>query len=231
VGVLGDYVKSKLPAPPACIDVRLRTIRWTETVVRGDCTIAGVRHLIAAWNIELGVTDSVPGQAVVMQTYLELRGGQDSGLNEDSVLATWRTQGLLGAKVLADAPVDIKDLVGLYQAVACYGGAYLGIACPELAKEQFQANQPWTCVKGPPIEGGQCIVALGSDDTGLLCATWGGVAQVTFPFLARCLDEAWAIISDEFVRAGGGPTCKRSKPTSISSASRCLTAQSVGRDG
>jgi hypothetical protein len=112
---------------------------------------------------------------------------------------------LFGAKIDAYAPVDVKDLVELHQAVAFYGGCYLGIECPQSAQEQFQNGQPWTFVPGSPIEGGHCIDALGYSANGLLCATWGGIALVTFGFLAHFLDEAWVIIPNQFVKAGKGP--------------------------
>lgn len=205
VGNVGDYVSGKLPSPPAAVSVPDASYPMDGNDQYGDCTIAGVAHLIAAWNVEVKQADAVPDAPTVVATYEKLTGGPDTGLNENNVLSCWRTTGLFGGKIDAYAPVDTKDLVGLQQAVAFYGGAYLGIVCPESAQEQFQANQPWTYVPRSPVEGGHCIVALGYNASGLLCATWGGIAEVTYPFLAHYLDEAWAIISEEFAQAGRGP--------------------------
>ena len=48
-------------------------------------------------------------------------------------------------------------------------------------------------------------MALGYTPTAVLCATWGGIAEVTYPFLAHFLDEAFAIISAEYVEAEHTP--------------------------
>jgi hypothetical protein len=80
---------------------------------------------------------------------------------------------------------------------------YLGIACPESAQEQFQNSQPWTYDPSSPIEGGHCIVGGGYDAGGVWCETWGGVAYVTYPFLAHYCEEVWCPISNELVEAGG----------------------------
>jgi hypothetical protein len=205
VGMLGDYVTGKLPAPPASVAVPNTAYPIDGNDQYGDCTIAGVAHLIAAWDVEVNEPDRVPDQQTVISTYEQLTGGADTGLNENNVLSYWRSTGLFGEKIDAYAPVATKDIVGLHQAVAFYGGAYLGIACPESAQEQFQAKQPWTYVPGSPVEGGHCIVALGYTATAMLCATWGGIAEVTYPFLAHFMDEAWAVISHQFVEAKRGP--------------------------
>lgn len=202
---LSVYAQGKLPPPPtevAVPDARY-PVDGNDTV--GDCTMAGVAHLISAWDAEVAEDDLVPPAADVLSEYYRLTGGQDTGLNEANVLQVWRKQGLFGHQIEAYAPVDPANIVELHQAVAFYGGCYLGIECPESAQQQFAAGQPWTYVPSSPIEGGHCIVALGYTPNGLLCATWGGVAEVTYPFLSHFLDESWCVISNQFVEAGKGP--------------------------
>jgi hypothetical protein len=46
-------------------------------------------------------------------------------------------------------------------------------------------------------------VALGYTQTALLCATWGGIAEVTYGFLAHYLTEAWCVLSHQLVEAQG----------------------------
>lgn len=203
---LGAYATGKLPAPPAEVAVPAAGYPLDGNSEYGDCVACGCAHLVAAWDAETGEPDPVPDETEVVQTYFELTGGPDSGLNEATVLQTWRAQGLFGRRIDAYAPVGCSDLVGLHQAVAFYGGAMLGIACPQSAQEQFAAGAPWTYVPGSPVAGGHCIVALGYDSEAMLCATWGGVARVTYPFLAHFLDEAWAVIPSQFVEAGRGPS-------------------------
>lgn len=211
VGTLGLYSTGKLPAPPPSVavpgDVSLYPMDGNDEW--GDCTIAGVAHLLAAWDTLVDSTKiPVPTSAKVVALYEKLTGSKTApgpGLNEATLLSQWRSKGLFGNKIDAYVPVDYKNIVELQQAIAFYGAAYLGIACPESAQQQFQENQPWTYVPGSPVEGGHCIVALGYTQTAVLCATWGGIAEVTYPFLSHFLDEAYAIISEEYVEAKKTP--------------------------
>jgi hypothetical protein len=202
---LSVYATSKLLAPPSEVAVPNAQYPIDGNDRYGDCTMAGVAHLISAWDAEVTEDDLVPNAPDVIAEYFQLTGGQDSGLNEADVLRTWQKSGLFGHQIAAYAPVDPSNITELHQAVAFYGACYLGINCPESAQEQFAEDQPWTYVPGSPIEGGHCIVALGYTSSALLCATWGGIAEVTYPFLSHFMDESWAIISNQFVEAGKGP--------------------------
>ena len=209
---LGEYATGKIPAPPASVDVpgTVTDYPMDGNDEWGDCVIAGIAHLIAAWNLLVDSTSiPVPTDEQCVALYEQLTGSTTApgpGLNEASVLSQWRQQGLFDNRIDAYAPVNYGDIVELHQAVAFYGGVYFGLACPESAMQQFQAGEPWTYVPGSTIEGGHCIVALGYTSTALLCATWGGIAEVTYPFVAHYMDEAFAIISAEYVAANGGPT-------------------------
>lgn len=204
LSTLGTYATGKLPKPPASVDAPSNVV-WgmddNDTI--GDCTIAGVDHLIAAWDADYNELDSRPTDTTIQSTYFALTGGQDTGLNEADVLKAWQTTGLFNNKIAGYAPVHPHNLVEIHQAIAFYGGSYFGIACPASAQEQFQAGQPWTYVKDSPIEGGHCIVGVGFDASGVYCVTWGGLALVTYPFLAHYMSESWCVISQELVEHGG----------------------------
>ena len=202
VSTIGAYAYGRLPAPPAAVHAPAGPYPLDAHDQYGDCTIAGVAHLIAAWNAEVKENDPVPRASSVVETYFSLTGGEDTGLNEQVVLEAWRTDGLFGEKIAAYAPVNHQNIVELHQTIAFFGGAYLGIQCPASAQEQFAAGRPWTYVPGSPVDGGHCIAAIGYTATALLCATWGGVAEVTYSFLSHFLDEAWAVIPHQFVERG-----------------------------
>jgi len=173
----------------------------------GDCTIAGVDHLIAAWNVLFGVSDPRPSLSVLEAEYHAL-SPDDQGCVEATVLADWLSPGLFGQTIAGYAPLDHRNEIELKQGVAFLGGAYLGIACPSSAQEQFAEQQrtdkmiPWTVVPGAQIEGGHCIVAVGYTAIGLLCVTWGSIVEVTWTFLRKYLEEAWAIVSHELAEKG-----------------------------
>jgi len=91
--------------------------------------------------------------------------------------------------------------------IAYLGNAYLGIACPVSAQQQFVKQQqtrqivPWTVVNGSPIDGGHCIVAVGYNAQGV-CVTWGEIVVVTWHSSSNTAIEAWAILTREIVEHG-----------------------------
>lgn len=197
------YASGKIPTPPRTVEVPKATYPIDCNDKIGDCTIAGVSHLLEAWNTEVQEHDSIPSETAIESEYFKLTGGEDAGLNESNVLATWHKEGLFGDKIAGYASVSTKDLLAQHQAVAFYGGAYLGIECPGSAQEQFANNEPWT-YEDSPIEGGHCVVALGyGPNGGLHCATWGGIAVVEASFLAHYLTECWVVLSNEMVERKG----------------------------
>lgn len=199
---LSVYATGKLPAPPAAWEVPEASYPIDCNDRIGDCTYAGVDHLNRAWNASVGEHDKLPTEAQVEAAYFAETGGEDTGCVEADVLKRWHTEGLFGEKIAGYAPVNPRDLLQLHQAVAFYGGCYLGIECPESAQEQFGAGEPWTYIEDSPVEGGHCVVALGyGPNGGLHCATWGGIAVLEASFLAHYLDEAWVVLPHQLVEA------------------------------
>ena len=203
---LAVYGRGPLPAPPASVDYYTGlSLPLDGNGEFGDCVAAGMAHCIAVWDKEVSENLHIPDEQEVVNTYFHLTGGADSGLNESSVLTEWTRTSLMGHTIAAFAPVDTSRISEIQQAVAFYGACMFGIQCPDSAQRQLQENKPWTVVPGAQVEGGHCIVAVGYDHKYVYCATWGGVASVSYPFLSKYLDEGYAVIPDAFVRAGKGP--------------------------
>jgi len=214
---LMTYTPSGFPAPPATFGTleKLQKIPWgmdgNDTL--GDCTIAGADHVIATENALLGTKDARPALAVLEAQYKVL-SPKDQGCVMATVLQNWRSKGLFRMpkgtnKISQYAPFDQRNKNEFLQVIAFTGNAYLGIACPESAQQQFAKQTqtgtlvPWTVVKGSPIAGGHCIVAVGYTTQGLYCVTWGGVVLVTWAFVTKYCDEGWAIITQELSEKGG----------------------------
>lgn len=192
---LDVYAQGILPTPPPSVAVPKAKYLIDNNDVEGDCTIAGVVHLKESWHAKYGLPYTPPTPLEIKTKYRSLTpNGEDTGLVEATLLQTWQTVGLFGSELEAYAPVKPTNILGIHQSVAFYDGAYLGIECPASAQEQFANGEPWTYT-GSPIEGGHCIVALGYTANGLLCATWGGIAEVTYSFCAHYLTEVWCLIS------------------------------------
>src|ERR1039457_1882225 len=140
---LQTYAVGKLPTPPRTVEVPKTVYPIDGNDQYGDCTIAGVAHLLGAWNAETHENDPVPSEKAIVAEYFKLTGGEDSGLNEADVLKTWHAEGLFGEPIAGYAPVNPQNLLDLHQAVAFYGGCYLGIEAPASCQEQFGADEPW----------------------------------------------------------------------------------------
>lgn len=206
-----EYLTAPFALPPSAWPVPKASYPMDGNDVDGDCTIAGAAHFIAALNKWLKKRDHVPTAAQVKTEYFKETGGQDTGLVEANVLKKWQTVGLFGHKIAAYAPIKPTDLNGIKQAIAFYGGCYLGILCPDSAQRQFEQQEetgkqvPWT-YEGEQTDDGHCVIALGYTADGLLCATWGApdplpAVLITWDFLAHYLEEAWVILSHELVEA------------------------------
>lgn len=202
---LSAYAAGKLPAPPPEVAPPPPPPGGWGMLGNdqfGDCTIAGAAHLDMAWNTDTDLHDHVPSVQETVDTYFAITNGQDTGCNEHAVLQRWRSLGLFGEKIAAYAPVRLGDIIGLHQAIALYGGAYLGVALPASAQDQFRDGQTWTVVPGSPIEGGHCIVAVGYTPGAVAIVTWGKIVWVTYPWLAAYCDEVWAILSAQAKEKG-----------------------------
>ena len=86
VGMLRDYVEGNVLNPPRAVSVPDASYPMDGNDTLGDCTIAGVAHLLAAWDVEVKESLPVPDQAQVVSTYEQLTGGPDTGLNESVVI-------------------------------------------------------------------------------------------------------------------------------------------------
>lgn len=200
---LAVYARGRrLPRPPVSVAVPEVAYPIDRNDVEGDCTLAGVDHLLRAWNAQYPLEQArIPSEAEIESTYRTLTGGADSGLVEASLLRFWMLEGLFGTKIEGYAPIDPRNLLTIHQAIAFYGGAYLGILCPRSAQEQFANREPWTYC-GEETRDGHCVLALGYDERGdLLVATWGGIATLTAGFRAHYLEEAWCVLGPQLVAA------------------------------
>ena len=199
---LSVYATGKLPTPPKTVEPPKGVYPMDGNDQYGDCTMAGVAHLIEAFDAEVAEKDPIPAEQEVVNEYFKLTGGEDTGLNEAEVLKVWHTKGLFGETIAGYAPVNPKDLLELHQSIAFYGGCYLGIECGPPQQEQFQRGEQWVWEDSAEEDEGHCVVALGyGPNGGLHVKTWGGEAILTAGFLAHNLQEAWCILPHQLIEA------------------------------
>ncbi len=210
---LSDHMRmSALPPVPAVVDYASKVKSWPMYLndTLGDCTIAGAGHMVQAWTAYAKGEVTLPNSAIL--SVYEAVGGYvpgdpstDNGCVEQDVLAYLQQNGIGGHKILAYAQVNVQDRAEMKAALNIFGSVYLGAQMPESAMQQTDAGQPWSVVPGSPIEGGHCFVVQRWDDSAapLTVVTWGQLQRVTDGWWEANGDEAWVIITQDWLNAKG----------------------------
>lgn len=208
---LETYLTPALAAPPPAADWTIKVESWpmfkNDTV--GDCTCAAAGHDIEAWTVTAtGVEAQVADQEVIVAYsaitgYNPTTGANDNGANVLDVLKYWRTTGIAGHYIGAFAEVGPTNHQEVEQSVYLFGGLYLGLNMPTTAQEQTSAKEPWDVGTGPDAQpgswGGHAVPLLAYDQTSLTVVTWGALQKMTWSFLDTYCDEAYALISQDWL--------------------------------
>ena len=143
--MLASYAGA-LPPPPTAVDWTAGIAQWPVSLNDrlGCCTIAGAAHLVQGWTTKASPPGVVLADDVVLAAYEAVSGydpatGQnDNGAVELDVLKYWRNNGLgaSGDKIAAFASVNVQDGTEIKNAIALFGGIYIGLALPLTAQSQ-----------------------------------------------------------------------------------------------
>lgn len=198
--------------------VASEVVDWASTVTAwpmydnaqiGDCTCAALGHAIQAWTTYgQGETVTLPLDAVLtlysaVTGFDPRTGANDTGAIEQDVLAFVHNYGIGGHKIRAFAQVDHTNLSEMKLALQHFGTVYVGFQVPESAQQQFHAGQPWVVVPGSPIEGGHAVNIQKWDANHVYVVTWGRLQAMTPEFWLTYGDEAWVIITDDWLNENG----------------------------
>ena len=154
----------------------------------GDCTIAAVDHVTAAWNMKYNLTLPRLSDPELLHDYFHLTGGTDTGLAPQTVMSAWEHTRIFGYAIKNASSVTPQSLKS---AIADSGVAYLAVSLPDTAEQQFAAGLPWRVVSGASIVGGHAIVGVGYDPDFVYIVTWGKIQKVTYNWLDTYLAETW----------------------------------------
>lgn len=177
----------------------------------GDCVVAAAGHIIeSVTRYGQGTSAEIP-EADVVAAYSAVGGytptdpGTDRGLVVQDFLNWWRKTGLSGHQIAAFASLDAHDPALLGTALHEIGSVDIGIKFPHFAWAQLDAKQPWDDVPGTQkTDGGHCVNVVGRLESGnWVCVTWGRLQEITPAFWSRWVDEAWAVLSPEWVSKAG----------------------------
>ena len=167
----------------------------------GDCVIAGRAHQTLRFeDIEQGSVLMIK-DADVKKEYFKETGGPDTGLVVADSLKLWQQKGWkVGTKtykIRTYTSIDYKNHKQVRQAIFSDVGIGLGVQLPLAAQDQVQTGQPWSVTTGPKAQpgswGGHYVFVPGYNKTGPVCVTWGRKQQMTWDWLNKYCDEAYAI--------------------------------------
>jgi hypothetical protein len=168
----------------------------------GDCVIAGRAHQTLRFELlEQRKLIAISEAEVVREYFLET-GGEDTGLIVLDSLKRWRKRGWIAAGgryfIMAFAEVDRTKATDVKRSVFTDVGVGLGLAMPRTAQREFEAGKPWIATDGPGSTpgswGGHYVYVTGYTTLGPTCVTWGRKQQMSWRFLEKYCDEAYAVI-------------------------------------
>lgn len=211
---LPHYVdRAALPPPPSALDLTRPVGDWPMYANDrlGDCTTAAAGHMIEVWTAAAqGSAEEISERSVVdafERVKLVDPATGEEGAVELDVLKLWRKTGIGGHRIGAFASVPVHDDELVQTAAYLFGGLYIGLQLPETAQDQDTWD--WTHrLDGPAAPGswgGHAVDVVGYDGRGLTVVTWGRLQAMTWPFWARYCDEAYCILSTDFLRGGKAP--------------------------
>jgi hypothetical protein len=175
--------------------------------VLGDCVIAGRAHQTLRFeDVEQGKVIPIT-DGDVRSEYFKQTGGPDVGLVVLDSLRLWRKKGWKAAsksyKIKAFAEVDPTKPQQVRQAIFGDVGVGLGVQLPKSAQAQINSGQPWEVTNGPASQpgtwGGHYVYVPGYTPKGPVCVTWGRKQQMTWAWLKKYCDEAYAIFDAQDV--------------------------------
>ena len=213
--LLASYITAALPTPPASFDLTAKIgASWgmMDNDQIGDCTCAAAGHLLMEWTANAGKKTFTPTDKQIVAAYSAITGynpttgANDNGANEIDVLNYWRQTGVAGHKIGAYVATEPSNHTHIMDSVYIFEGCYIGLALPVSAQAQVQNHQPWSVPPGgatgdgePGSWGGHAVPVVAYDARGLTCVTWGALQVMTWTFWDTYCDEAYAIISNDYL--------------------------------
>jgi hypothetical protein len=178
----------------------------------GCCTIAGAGHAIQVWTANTGKMETV-ADPEIEEYYAKWDGyvpgdvSTDNGGVELDVLKDWKSQGLDGNGLLAFADANVVNLQEIRQAIALFGGVYIGISLPLTA----QTQDVWDVASDAGSDaskgswGGHCVFVASYDQSSFTCITWGALKTMTLAFWLAYCDEAHALLGKSWLGTHQAP--------------------------
>jgi hypothetical protein len=208
---LSKYLSTAtLGPPPASQDYTKKVSKWPTMLNNeiGDCTIACAGHMIEQWTTYANSSPTIPTDNTILKTYEAVSGYNPANPNTDrgavilDVLNYWRNTGIGGDNILAFTSLEPQNHTEIMDAVTLFGNAYIGVQLPISAQNQ----QVWAVPAGGATGlgeagswGGHAVPIVAYDQRGVTVVTWGALKRVTWGFLNAYSDEAYAVLSRDWI--------------------------------
>jgi hypothetical protein len=162
-----------------------------------NCVIAARAHQtlrfeMAEQRVLINITDEDVRREFEKQT-----GGGNKDIEVLGSLKLWRTRGWEAAgqdfKIKAFSKIDQGGHQQIQRMIYINLGVGLGFFLPDSAITQFNAYQPWEVTREKAGPHGHYVYVPGYTKDGPVCVTWGRKQQMSWAFVDKYCDEAYAI--------------------------------------
>jgi hypothetical protein len=220
--MFASYTTPALPAPPASLNLAAKVkVPWgmMDNAQIGDCTCAAAGHLIMEWTANAQAKIFTPSDQQIVDAYSAITGynpvtgANDNGAVELDVLNYWRQNGIAGHKIQAFVALEASNHTHIMDGLWIFGGCYIGLSLPKTAQAQTQNHRPWSVTSigttgdgAPGSWGGHAVPVVAYDSRSLTVVTWGALQSMTWGFWAAYCDEAYAILSPDYLDQKAGQT-------------------------
>lgn len=213
---LGNYFfKKELPSVPDEVSWVVKVPSWPMYLndELGDCVVAASGHMIEQWSFYANPPGVLPHDQQILQAYEDISGyvpgdpSTDNGATMLDALNYWRKTGIADHKIWAYAKVNIRNRDEVRASIQLFGNLYVGLQMPISA----QGQDAWTVADGGIYGsdgqrggwGGHCVPIVAASPQTVTCITWGEVLKMSWNFLEDYADEAYAVLSLDWVQRSG----------------------------
>lgn len=180
----------------------------------GDCVFAANGHIVEQQTALGKGQELIVSLGQVLSEYAKVTGFNpsagppgsnptDNGSTLQDGLGDLRANGLAGVKIAAFAQLDHTNMPEVLTGVAQMGVVNVGCVITQGAMDQFNAGQPWDGTGDSTELGGHCIIMVGYDLQYFYFITWGQLQRATYNWWNNYVQEAWAVVSEDWAKVGG----------------------------
>ena len=196
---LRNYLLQALPSPPLSVDYNtpasaafMADILGND--VSGDCTCAAVYHIIGAILAASG--SPIPYTATDCVNFYKMLSGwngieddpSDTGLNVETVLAYWKTYGLLpdNDKCYGYMAIDATNKIEVMTSIWLFENVDFGVDLADAWLNPSGSGFVWDVAGKPDPENGHSFMSAKYDTvSGVNIDTWGLNGYMTWPAVAK----------------------------------------------